>query len=119
MGELADTAPETAHHTQHTNHGDTTLHTNTALHRYNVRRSPLYIALADSQLQVVTWLATEPPRIHVKRVSHQVEWVNYSKRTIIDKNAGLSELFSFIFVGKMCVFVSRPTKIVIFLKGKR
>ena len=28
----------------------------------------------------------------------------------------LAKLFSFIFVGKMCVFVSRPMKIVTFLR---
>ena len=33
------------------------------------------------------------------------------KRTIIDKRADLSD-FLLIFVGKMCVFVSRPMKIV-------
>ena len=38
--------------------------------------------------------------------------VNYSKRLIIVR--GLGE-FSLIFVGKMCVFVSRPMKIVTFL----
>ena len=45
-----------------------------------------------------------------------VEWLYYSKRIIIDKRADLSEFFSLIFVGKMCVFVSRPMKIVTFLR---
>ena len=45
-----------------------------------------------------------------------LEWLYYSKRIIIDKRADLSDLFSFIFVGKMCVFVSRPMEIVTFLR---
>ena len=40
--------------------------------------------------------------------------VNYSKRLIIVRGADLGD-FSLIFVGKMCVFVSRPMKIVTFL----
>ena len=45
-----------------------------------------------------------------------VEWLYYSKRIIIVRWADLSEFFfSLIFVGKMCVFVSRPMKIVTFL----
>ena len=40
--------------------------------------------------------------------------VNYSKRIINVRGADLSD-FSSIFVGKMCVFVSRPMKIVTFL----
>ena len=45
-----------------------------------------------------------------------VEWLYYSKRIIIVRWADLSGFFfSFIFVGKMCVFVSRPMKIVTFL----
>ena len=40
----------------------------------------------------------------------------YSKRIIVDERADLSDFFfSLIFVGKMCVFVSRPMKIVNFL----
>ena len=42
--------------------------------------------------------------------------VNCSTRTIIVRWADLSDFFSLIFVGKMCVFVSRPMKIVIFLR---
>ena len=45
-----------------------------------------------------------------------VEWSYYSERIIIVRWADLSDLFSFIFVGKMCVFVSRPMKIVSFLR---
>ena len=44
-----------------------------------------------------------------------VEWLCYSKRIIIVRWADLSEFFSFIFVNKMFVFVSRPMKIVTFL----
>ena len=42
--------------------------------------------------------------------------VTYSKRIIIVRLAALSEVFSLIFVGKMCNFVSRPMKIVTFLR---
>ena len=42
--------------------------------------------------------------------------VNCSKRIIVVRGADLSEFFSLIFVGKMCVFVSRPMKIVTFLR---
>ena len=45
-----------------------------------------------------------------------VEWLYYSKRIIIVRWADLSVFFSFIFVGKMCVFVSRPMKIVTILR---
>ena len=45
-----------------------------------------------------------------------VEWLYYSKRIIIVRWADLSDFFSFIFVGKMCVFVSRPMKMVTFLR---
>ena len=45
-----------------------------------------------------------------------VKWLYYSKRTTTVRRADLSELFSLIFVGKMCVFVSRPMKFVTFLK---
>ena len=45
-----------------------------------------------------------------------VEWLYHSERIIIDKGADLSEVFSLIFVGKMCVFVSRPMNIVTFLR---
>ena len=48
-----------------------------------------------------------------------VEWLNYSKRIINDKRADLSEFFSLIVVCKMCVFVSRPMKIVTFGEEKR
>ena len=41
--------------------------------------------------------------------------VNYSSRIIIVRGADLSERFSLIFVGKMCVFVSRPMNIATFL----
>ena len=44
-----------------------------------------------------------------------VEWFFYFKRIIIVRWADLSDFFSFIFVGKMCVFVSRPMKNVTFL----
>ena len=43
-----------------------------------------------------------------------VEWLYYSKRIIIVRWADLTEFFSLIFVCKMCVFVSRPMKIVTF-----
>ena len=43
-----------------------------------------------------------------------VEWLYYSKRIIIVRKADLSEFFPLIFVGKMCLFVSRPMKIVTF-----
>ena len=43
--------------------------------------------------------------------------VNFSKRIIIVREADLSEsCFSLILVGKMCVFVSRPMKLVTFLR---
>ena len=42
--------------------------------------------------------------------------VFYSKRIIIVRWADLSDFFSFIFVGKMCAFVSCPMKIVTFLR---
>ena len=45
-----------------------------------------------------------------------VEWLYYSKRIIIVRWADLSDFFSLIFVGKVCVFVSRPMKIVTFLR---
>ena len=38
----------------------------------------------------------------------------YSEKLIIVRGADLSEFFSLIFIGKMCVFVSRPLKIVTF-----
>ena len=47
-----------------------------------------------------------------------VEWLYYSKRIIIVRWADLSD-FSSIFVGKMCIVVSRPMKIVTFLRKKR
>ena len=42
--------------------------------------------------------------------------VFYFNRIIIVRGADLSDFFSLIFVGKMCVFVSRPLKIVTFLR---
>ena len=42
--------------------------------------------------------------------------VNCSKRIIIVRRADIGELLSLIFVGKICVFVSRPMKIVTFLQ---
>ena len=45
-----------------------------------------------------------------------VEWLYYSKKIIIVRWADLSDFFSFIFVGKKCIFVSRPMKIVTFLR---
>ena len=42
--------------------------------------------------------------------------VNYSKRIIIVRGADVSEFFPLIFDRKLCVFVSRPMKIVTFLK---
>ena len=45
-----------------------------------------------------------------------VEWLYYSKRIIIVRWTDLSDFFSLIFVGKICVFVSRPMKIVTFLR---
>ena len=44
-----------------------------------------------------------------------VEWLYYSKRIIIVRWADLSDFFV-DFSGKMCVFVSRPMKIVTFLR---
>ena len=45
-----------------------------------------------------------------------VQWLYYSERIKIVRWADLSVFFSFIFVGKMCVFVSRPMKIDTFLR---
>ena len=45
-----------------------------------------------------------------------VEWFFYSKRIIIVRWADLSDFFSLIFVRKMCICVSRPVKIVTFLR---
>ena len=45
-----------------------------------------------------------------------VEWLYSFRRIIIDKRADLSDFFPLILVGKMCVFVSRPVKIVTFLR---
>ena len=44
-----------------------------------------------------------------------VWWLYYPQRTIIVRWADFSD-FSLIFVGKMCVFVSRPIKIATFLR---
>ena len=59
-------------------------------------------------------------RSHTKRgnlgSNSFVEWLYYSKRIIIVRWADLSGFFSVIFVGKMCVCVSRPMKIVTFLR---
>ena len=49
--------------------------------------------------------------VHVD-VDVDVEWLYYCKRIIIVIWADFSDIFSLIFVGKMCVFVSRPMKIV-------
>ena len=54
---------------------------------------------------------------HVKSIS-VVEWLYYSKRIFFDREADLSDLCSLIFVVKMCVFVSRPMKLVTFLWKK-
>ena len=42
--------------------------------------------------------------------------VIYSKRIIIVRWVNLSDFFPFIFVGKMCLFVSCPMKIITFLR---
>ena len=47
-----------------------------------------------------------------------VEWLYYSKRIIIVRWADLSDCFV-DFRRKMCIFVSRPMKIVTFLRKKR
>ena len=48
-----------------------------------------------------------------------VEWLYYTKRIIIVRWADLSDVFfSSIFVGKKCIFVSRPMKINTFLWKK-
>ena len=47
-----------------------------------------------------------------------VEWLYCSDRIIIVRWADLCDFFSLIFVGKMCVFVPRPMKIVTFLRKK-
>ena len=44
-----------------------------------------------------------------------VEWLYYSKRIILDERAGLTDFFV-DFRRKMCIFVSRPMKIVTFLR---
>ena len=41
--------------------------------------------------------------------------VDYSERAIIVRGPDLNEYFPLIFVCKLCVFVSRPMKIVTFL----
>ena len=43
-----------------------------------------------------------------------VEWLYYFKRIMIVRWADLCDFFSSIFVGKMCLSVSRPMKIVTF-----
>ena len=48
-----------------------------------------------------------------------VEWLYYSKRIIIVRWADLSDFFVVDFRRKMCIFVSRPMKIVTFLRKKR
>ena len=46
-----------------------------------------------------------------------VEWLYYfKKKLLLLDGLTLAIFFSFIFVGKMCVFVSRPMKIVTFLR---
>ena len=49
-----------------------------------------------------------------------VEWliIRLKKRIILVRGADLSEKMSWIFVGNMCVFVSRPIEIVT-LRKKR
>ena len=44
-----------------------------------------------------------------------VEWLYFSNRIIVVRWADLSD-FLLIFVRKMCVFVSRPIKVVTFLR---
>ena len=44
-----------------------------------------------------------------------VEWLYYSKRKIVDIKADLIDFVSLIFVGQMCVFVSRHLTIATFL----
>ena len=61
-------------------------------------------------------LTTPEPSTTKNFVVVVVEWLYYSKRIIFVRWADLSDFFSFIFVGKMCVFVSRPMKIVTFLR---
>ena len=69
----------------------------------------LLLLLLVVVLVVVTVVVT------VVVVAVVVEWLYYSKRIIIVRWADLSDFFPFIFVGKMCVFVSRPMKIATFL----
>ena len=73
--------------------------------------------LGESMLQL--------PRVEWKLLACQngaspdciiVEWLCCSKRTIVVRWADLSDFFSLILVGKMCIFVSRPMKIVTFLR---
>ena len=45
-----------------------------------------------------------------------VEWLYFFERIIIDKKADLTDFVSLIFFGKMCDCVSRPMKIVTFLR---
>ena len=45
-----------------------------------------------------------------------VEWLYYSNRIIVLLDGLILAIFSLIFVGKMCVFVSRPMNIVTFLR---
>ena len=54
---------------------------------------------------------TEPPQIVLLLNGYIV-----LKEQIFVRWADLIDFFSFIFVGKMCVFVSRPMKIVTFLR---
>ena len=44
-----------------------------------------------------------------------IKWLYYSKRILLLDGLTLAIFFSLIFVGKMCVFVSRPMKIATFL----
>ena len=76
--------------------------------------------LGESMLQLPR-VGVEAPRL-LKRSLTRLYYccccrvVNYSKRIIIVRGADLSEFLSLIFVGKMCVFVSRPMKIASFLR---
>ena len=76
MGEQADTAPETAHHAQHTHHQDTTLHTNTAIDKKimfvaslctRLWLTPSFTSHVSHKGSGPDWLLS--PRPHVKRVS--------------------------------------------------
>ena len=73
------------------------------------------LQLPQSGMEAPRLLKRSPPDCIIIVVV-VVEWLYYSKRIIIVRWADLSDFFSSIFVGKMCVFVSRPMKIVTFLR---